>query len=148
MIFFWNGFKSVRSGKLTICTTYPYFYIFFQNLQSELEKTKVKYQELEKQKSEAQGQLDDLDKEVGNHLFCQPCLAKKPSTYRQTGGGCSSEIHATFFLPICVERPCGRLFLRVFLFIRVLGLSSIDKSSLIAGTDSKRSIRSVNCILR
>lgn len=38
-----------------------------QNLQSELEKTKVKYQELEKQKTEAQGNLDDLDKEVRPH---------------------------------------------------------------------------------
>ena len=35
-----------------------------QNLQSELEKTKIKYQELEKQKTESQGTLDDLDKEV------------------------------------------------------------------------------------
>ena len=35
-----------------------------QNLQSELEKTKIKYQELEMQKSESQGKLDDLDKEV------------------------------------------------------------------------------------
>ena len=37
---------------------------YWQNLQSELEKTKVKYQELEKQKTDAQGKLDDLDKEV------------------------------------------------------------------------------------
>ena len=35
-----------------------------QNLQSELEKTKVKCQELENQKTEAQGKLDELDKEV------------------------------------------------------------------------------------
>lgn len=34
-----------------------------QNLQSELEKTKLKYQELEKQKAESQGKLDDLDKD-------------------------------------------------------------------------------------
>lgn len=39
-----------------------------QNLQSELEKTKLKYQELEKQKTDSQGKLDDLDKEV-KHAF-------------------------------------------------------------------------------
>ena len=36
----------------------------FQNLQSEFEKTKLKYQDLEKQKTESQGKLDDLDQEV------------------------------------------------------------------------------------
>ena len=43
-----------------------YYLLFFwaQNLQTELEKTKVKYQELEKQKADAQSKLDELDKEV------------------------------------------------------------------------------------
>ena len=39
-------------------------FIWAQNLQTELEKTKVKYQELEKQKADAQSKLDELDKEV------------------------------------------------------------------------------------
>ena len=39
-------------------------FIWTQNLQTELEKTKVKYQELEKQKADAQSKLDELDKEV------------------------------------------------------------------------------------
>lgn len=41
-----------------------FVFFFLQNLQSELEKTKVKCQELENQKTEAQGKLDELDKEV------------------------------------------------------------------------------------
>ena len=43
---------------------YGYLTLCLQNLQSELEKTKLKYQELERQKGDSQGKLDDLDKEV------------------------------------------------------------------------------------
>ena len=59
----------LRSSHMRLLGAYFSNSFCSQNLQIEIEKTKVKYQELEKQKTEAQGKIDELDEEVREILL-------------------------------------------------------------------------------